>query len=404
VPCSYSTFTRKYNSYTVKKNYTSSIKHRPGETVEVDWSGPAMYYTDPDTGKKVTAYLFVAALPYSQYVYVEARESMSENEWLSCHVNLFSYLGGTPVKIVCDNLKTAVTKHPRHGVPELNERYLSLAEHYNVAVFPAAVKKPKQKASVEGSVGNIATSIIARLRNESFSTLKGINTAILTVLKDYNNAPFQKRPGSRKTIFENEEKPYMRELPVKPYEVCEWSYGHQVGTNSHIWFHKGQYSVPYRYIGEAVDVKYNSFYVYVYHNRTEIARHEILPKSAVIMRRTNESHLPIPLKKEQTLNDIFNTAKEIGPGTYEVIRKLFENAKVKDQPALDAIAVLSIARDYPSSALEKACNKALENHMLPSYKEVRAALSGKERSERRLQEKPHSGIVRGADYYKGGIE
>lgn len=404
IPCSYSTFTRKYGSYTAKCSYTSYIKHRPGETVEVDWSGPTMYYTDPDTGKKVTAYLFVATLPYSQYIYVEARESMTESDWLSCHVNLFSYLGGTPIKVVCDNLKTAVISHPRKGVPEINERYLSLAEHYNVAVFPAAVKKPKQKASVEGSVGKIATVVIARLRNESFSTLHGINTAILTVLRDYNNAPFQKRPGSRRSIFENEEKPYMRELPLKPYEVCEWSYGHKVGNNSHIWFHKGQYSVPYRYIGEAVDVKYNSFYVYLYHNRTEIARHEILPKSSVLMRRTDESHLPIPLKKDLSMDDIIKTAKDIGPATYEVIVRMFENARVKDQPALDAMAVLSISKDYPPAVLEKACGKALDNHMLPSYKDIRSALSGKERIAKKPNEKKVYGIVRGADYYKGRID
>jgi len=29
-----------------------------------------------------------------------------------------------------------------------------------------------------------------------------------------------------------------------PYEVCEWSYKHKVGNNSHIWWNKGQYSVP----------------------------------------------------------------------------------------------------------------------------------------------------------------
>lgn len=72
-----------------------------------------MSYIDPDTGTRTTAYLFVATMPYSQISYVEATTSMDEKAWLSCHVNMFQFFGGTPVKIVCDNLKTGVTAHPK---------------------------------------------------------------------------------------------------------------------------------------------------------------------------------------------------------------------------------------------------------------------------------------------------
>ena len=64
---------------------------------------------------------------------------------------------------MCDNLKTGVTAHPSRGENILNEVYLSLGEYYSVAILPTGIKKPKHKASVEGSVGKIATAIIARL-------------------------------------------------------------------------------------------------------------------------------------------------------------------------------------------------------------------------------------------------
>ena len=64
-----------------------------------------------------------------------------------------------------DNLKTGVIKHPKDGEIILNESYESLAQHYMVAIMPAQVRKPKQKASVEGTIGKIASSIIAKLRN-----------------------------------------------------------------------------------------------------------------------------------------------------------------------------------------------------------------------------------------------
>ncbi len=190
--------------FTANKNYTSHIEHKPGLEIEVDWSGPAMSYTEPDTGERITAYLFVATMPYSQMSYVEAAASMDEKAWLSCHVNMFRFFGGTPVKVVCDNLKTGVTSHPKRGEIILNEAYLSLGEYYSVAIMPTGVKKPKQKASVEGSVGKIATAVIAKLRNDTFPSLAALNAGIRKAVKEFNDKPFQKRPGSRRSIFETD--------------------------------------------------------------------------------------------------------------------------------------------------------------------------------------------------------
>ena len=89
---------------------------------------------------------------------------------------MLEFFGGTPVRIVCDNLKTGVIKHPKHGEVVLNDSYLSFAEHYQVAIMPAQVKKPKQKASVEGAVGKIARKIIGMLRNETFHSIEGLVT------------------------------------------------------------------------------------------------------------------------------------------------------------------------------------------------------------------------------------
>ena len=44
--------------------------------------------------------------------------------------------------------------------------------------MPAGVKKPKQKASVEGTVGKIATAIIARLRNNEYTSIYDLKTDV----------------------------------------------------------------------------------------------------------------------------------------------------------------------------------------------------------------------------------
>lgn len=401
--CCYVTFVNNYKKYTAGKNYTSRIEHKPGVEVEVDWSGPTMHYVDPDTGESVTAYLFVGTLPYSQMSYVEATTDMKENAWLSCHVHMFEYFEGVPVKIVCDNLKTGVTKHPQRGEIILNEAYLSLGEYYSVAILPTGVKKPKHKASVEGSVGKIATAIIAKLRNETFTSLSALNAGVRRALNEFNDKPFQKRHGSRKTIFEVEEKPYLKALPLIPYEVCEWSYKHKVGSNSHIWWNKGQYSVPSRYIGHKVDVKYNDHLVFIYYNRTEIARHTIIPKHEHNGIRTDESHLPMPLRRDLSPDMLRDIARDIGPDTFEVIRRLFDETKVEEQSLQTVKSILAIADLYTPEILEKACRLSLRQHYIPYYKTIYAHAKNlnKDAEYNEFKESnKNTGIVRGADYYR----
>lgn len=405
IACSYITFTKNYKKYTANKNYTSHIEHKPGLVIEVDWSGPTMNYVDPDTGEIITAYLFVATMPYSQKSYVEATTNMNEQTWLSCHVNMFEFFGGTPVKVVCDNLKTGVISHPKKGEIILNEAYLTLGEYYSVAIMPTGVRKPKQKASVEGSVGKIATAIIAKLRNEIFTSLGALNAAIRRALKEFNDKPFQKREGSRSIIFETEEKPYLRELPLVPFEVCEWSYKHKVNSNSHIWWNKGQYSVPSRYIGYKVDVKFNNHFVYIYYNRTEIAKHQRLSNNVINGMRTNEKHLPFSLQRNISVEELRDRARDIGPKTFEVIRRIFDESKIKEQSSQTVQAILGIAQQFSDEILEKACDKSLRRYHIPYYKTIyahaKSIYTAKELSDFKENNK-NAGIVRGADYYRKG--
>ena len=88
-------------------------------------------------------------MPYSQISYVEAAASMDEKAWLSCHVNMFRFFGGTPVKVVCDNLKTGVTSHPKRGEIIRNEAYLSLGG----LLFCCHHANRRQKAEAKSKCG-----------------------------------------------------------------------------------------------------------------------------------------------------------------------------------------------------------------------------------------------------------
>ena len=212
-PVSYSKFCRGYTEHVQNHNYTNHIQHKPGIRTEVDWSGPTMHYTVPSTGEVVKVYLFVATLPFSQYSYVEATKDMKMNTWINCNRHMFEYFGGSTVRVVCDNLKTGVVMHPKNGEIILTDTYSDFGNHYMTAIMPAQVRKPKQKASVEGTVGKIATVIIASLRNREFNSFEELYKAVRERLEVFNSTPFQKRDGSRKEVFEEVEKKTLRPLP-----------------------------------------------------------------------------------------------------------------------------------------------------------------------------------------------
>ena len=213
LPLMYSQFCQIYRKHAEVKRATMHIPRKPGELIEVDWAGTTSMLVDRDTGELTPAYIFVAVLPFSQYAYVEAFPSMKQESWIAAHVNMFQFFGGVSRILVPDNLKTGVIKTDWHN-PEINKVYREMSEHYNTAIIPARVRKPKDKASVESTVGNISTWIIAALRNEKFFTLTELNKSIKSKLINFNSKPFQKKEGSRLSIFLGEEKLML--LPHQP--------------------------------------------------------------------------------------------------------------------------------------------------------------------------------------------
>lgn len=57
--------------------------------------------------------------------------------------------------------------------------------------------------------------ILARLRDRCFYSLGELNVGIGELLDVVSNKPFKKLPGSRRSIFEEVERPALRPLPTR---------------------------------------------------------------------------------------------------------------------------------------------------------------------------------------------
>ncbi|MBQ7050868.1 MAG: IS21 family transposase, partial [Firmicutes bacterium] len=248
-PLMYSQFCYHIQQDEQKHRATMHINRKPGEQVEVDWAGTPALITDPDTGEIMKAYIFVGVMTYSQYTYVEAFLDMKQKSWIHAHVHMYEYFGGVARILVPDNCKTAVIHNGSFKDQQLNETYQEMAEHYGTAIIPARVRAPKDKPNAEGTVGNISTWITAALRDEQFFSLAELNRAIRDKLELFNQRLFQKKEGSRRSLFLGEELPLLAPLPATRFELCDWKVA-TVQFNYHIAVDKMYYSVPYQYIRE----------------------------------------------------------------------------------------------------------------------------------------------------------
>ena len=332
---------------------------------------------------------------------------MNEQSWINCNIHMFEYFGGVTLRIVCDNLKTGVISHPREGDIILNQCYEDFSNHYCTAIMPAGVKKPKHKPSVEGTVGKIATAIIARLRNNVYTSICDLKANVAAALEDFNNKPFQKREGSRREIFEASERITLRPLPAFPYEYAVWEYGRVIGADFHVTYLTNKYSVPYRFVGKQVDLKVTDSMIEIYCGHERISSHKRFPSYVRNRYDTYPEDIPERFQKtEWNEHNIRQWAASIGKQTLEVIDRIFKSCLTSEKGINPALSVLKLSKKYSAERLETACTMALEHVSVPRYSHLRAILSaGKDEDYKPVKQQENepapTGFLRGAAYYGG---
>ena len=401
-PLMYSQFCYYLQQDEYMQRATMHIPRKPGEQIEVDWAGDPAVVINPNTGEEIKAWIFVGVLNYSQYPYVEAFRDQKEYSWINAHVHMYEYFGGVSTILVPDNCSTAVVHTNDWYDPKLNRAYRDMAEHYGTAIIPARVRKPKDKPSAEGNVGYISTWITAALRNERFFSLDELNRSIREKLNELVEKPFQKREGSRKSLFLGEEKPYLAPLPATRFELTEWKTA-TVQFNYHVAVDTMYYSVPYQYIKKKVDVKTSATTIEIFYSNERIASHiRLYGRNGQYS--TVAEHMPPDHQKflEWDSERFRNWAGRIGPNTLKVINALLKSKEIEQQSYRSCMGLLKLADKYDDYLLESACTKALSYTQNPSYKSIKNLMATQDCSPKDENEESEKyGLTRGAKYYGG---
>ena len=401
VPYQYSFFNERYRRWVVSTGASMHIARSPGESIEVDWAGDAMSFADPVTGESVDAWLFVAALSFSAYAYVEAFTDMTLGSWIDAHVHAFETFDGTARLLVPDNLRTGVSRSDRYE-PALNPAYARLAEHYGTVIIPARVKRPRDKPVVEGSVRFVANQVAAVLRNRRFVGLAELNEAIFDEVAEINARPFQKREDSRRIVFVRDERPLLHPLPAVRFELADLRKA-KAGPNYHIQVDRNFYSVPSTLIGQSVDVRITSHIIEIFDGADRVACHTRL-RGVRGRYSTVTSHMPAGHRHrlaDWTPQRFEQWAATIGPNTVAAVRAILASRKIVEQSYRSCLGVMSLAkRQGGILRLEDTCGRALAATPSPSYTLIKKLWAGWEPAD--PQPAPSlgdKGFVRGSGYY-----
>jgi transposase len=131
-----------YRRYRQKNSVTLRFDHQPGEVLEIDWAGDALYNFEPIEEQRVKVSLFVASFSFSGYFYAEGFTNERVQNWITANVHALEHFGGVPLILKPDNTKTAVIKADKYE-PTLQKAYQEMAEYYHTVIIPARVKRPK---------------------------------------------------------------------------------------------------------------------------------------------------------------------------------------------------------------------------------------------------------------------
>jgi hypothetical protein len=263
---------------------------------------------------------------------------------------------------------------------------------------------------VEGTVGNVATSIIASLRNEVFYSLQSLRMAVRKKLDEFNRNPFQKREYSRWEVFQ-EEKTCLQTLPETPYEISNWVYGRMVNLNCHVIYAKNHYSCPYQYVKQKADLKVTDTTLEVYVKEERVSTHTKFPEYVTNRYSTHKEDMPDQFQKPAWDDErIIQWAHSIGANAHEVILRIFASVRIKEQGYNPSLSVLRLSKTYSETRLETACEIALTRVKTPRYHHLKAVLAANQDQiyleDKNASKKASSttGYVRGSEYYGGGSD
>ncbi len=242
------------------------LEFAPGDCAQVDW-GSSGFIPVGSTRRRLS--FFVMVLCHSRMMYVEFTLSEGMEQFLTCHRHALEFFGGSVKRVMIDNLKVGVLRHPLGEQAVFNPRYLDFAAHYGFQPVACTVRKPNEKGRVENGVGYVKKNFLAGLDIPSFAT---VHSASVQWRDSIANVRLHGETHRKPLDHFTEEKPRLTPLPILPYD-CGVIRPITAGSNFRIILETNRYSVPHLYASQKLTLKLYPDQLLLFHRERLIATH-----------------------------------------------------------------------------------------------------------------------------------
>lgn len=347
--------------YTTVRDYLVDIKKRdevfiriqtlPAEEAQVDFGYAGL--TPDNNGKRRKTWIFNMRLSYSRMDYYRKVYDQRVETFIECHEAAFRYFGGVPCYIRIDNLKAAILEANFYE-PIYQALYSNFASHYGFKSIPCRIRKPNDKGKVESGIKYVKYNFFL---GRTFSSDDDLDSQLAFWMDHTCNqrihGTIRKIP---REVFESEEKPKLRPLPVEGFRMSTVG-SRKVYHDCHVFIDYSYYSVPFEYVGRIVDIDISKELVRVFYKGREIAVHPRLKERGKF--QTNINHYPKYKRFSDTEYQERYQAKmaDIGPYAEQIFFLILQ--KQPQDWSRTAQGILSLLRSYPKEIIDLSCKRAI---------------------------------------------
>ncbi len=164
--------------------------------------------------------------------------------------------------------------------------------------------------------------------------------------------------GSRRSLFEELDRPALRPLPTTRYEPAEWKTHVGVSIDYHIEFARHYYSVPYQLTGKRVDVRATATTVECFYRHRRVASHRRSTRPGHFT--TDPTHRPKSHQRyaEWSPSRLIRWAESIGAQTATVVERILHRKPHPEQGFRTCLGILRLAKRHGRDRLEQACGRS----------------------------------------------
>ena len=380
---------------------SSLLSHKAGDKLYIDYTGHKAVWMD---AQKVshTEEVFLAVLGASGRLYAAPSFSQKQEDLAASMVSCFEFLGGVPMAVVPDCLKSAVLENDGWE-PRINPLFQEVMEHYRTVCLPARPKHPKDKAMVEGAVNLVYRQILSRLRGMVFDDRTQMLEWWRVQVDRINTTAFQKLPGSRQSHFEAIDKPAMKALPPTAFTLK--AIGRQTVTATGVVYVPGDktsYSVPYSLQGMKVEILTFPESIEVWHENQRVAVHARQPQAGQVIQG---EHRPPEHRwyEERNQQELIRGLCLWGPNVFRWSQEVAQRCQHEDQ-AWQVLTGFTKLADRNVERIDTVCRIAVKREAW-ELRDLRAILKSEEdlkliETEQISQELPFHENIRGPEYYQ----